>query len=111
MSRIEAYALVGDCETAALVGLDGSIDWLCLPRFDSDSCFAKLLGSEDNGYWRVAPVASRSAERRYRPGTLILETAFRTDDGSVRVTSCRPNPTNRASSGSSKDWMAGRDAE
>ncbi|MCK1478821.1 GH15 family glucan-1,4-alpha-glucosidase [Bradyrhizobium sp. LB8.2] len=96
MARIEDYALIGDCETAALVGLDGSIDWLCLPRFDSDSCFAKLLGSEDNGYWRVAPVASRSAERRYRPGTLILETTFRTDDGSVRVTDFMPPKSDKS---------------
>lgn len=90
MARIEDYALIGDCETAALVGLDGSIDWLCLPRFDSDSCFARLLGSKNNGYWRVAPLALRSVERRYRPGTLILETTFRTDDGSVRVTDFMP---------------------
>jgi hypothetical protein len=74
MARIEDYALIGDCETAAW--------WACLPRFDADSCFAKLLGSHDNGYWRVAPVASRSLERRYRPGTLILETSFKTDEGS-----------------------------
>ncbi len=90
MARIEEYALIGDCETAALVGSDGSIDWLCLPRFDSDSCFAKLLGSENNGCWRVAPVASHSVERRYLPGTLILETTFRTDQGSVRVTDFMP---------------------
>lgn len=90
MARIENYALIGDCETAALVGLDGSIDWLCLPRFDSDGCFAKLLGSEDNGYWRVAPVVPHAVERRYRPGTLILETTFKTDEGSVRVTDFMP---------------------
>ena len=81
MARIEDYALIGDCETAALVGLDGSIDWLCLPRFDSDSCFARLLGAEDNGFWRVAPVKPSSVDRRYLPGTLILETTFTTDGG------------------------------
>lgn len=96
MARIEDYALIGDCETAALVGLGGSIDWLCLPRFDSDSCFAKLLGSENNGYWRVAPVASRSAERRYRSGTLILETIFRTDHGGVRVTDFMPPKSDKS---------------
>jgi GH15 family glucan-1,4-alpha-glucosidase len=90
MARIEDYALIGDCETAALVGLDGSIDWLCLPRFDSDSCFARLVGSEDNGYWRLAPVESCSVDRRYRPGTLILETTFATDEGRVRVTDFMP---------------------
>ncbi|WP_346658158.1 trehalase-like domain-containing protein [Bradyrhizobium sp. 138] len=103
MARIEDYALIGDCETAALVGLD-SIDWLCLPRFDSDSCFARLLGSENNGFWRGAPVGSSSAERRYRLGTLILETTFRTVGGSVRVTDFMP-PI--ASFGSSKDSVAG----
>src|SRR3954467_7578399 len=90
MSRIEDYALIGDCETAALLGLDGAIDWLCLPRFDSDSCFAKLLGSEDNGYWRLAPAETRSAERRYRAGTLILETTFTANGGRVRVTDFMP---------------------
>ena len=86
MTRIEGYALIGDCETAALVGLDGSIDWLCLPRFDSDSCFAKLLGSEDNGYWQLAPIKPRGAERRYRRGTLILETTFAAEGGRVLIT-------------------------
>lgn len=90
MLRIEDYALIGDCETAALVGLDGSIDWLCLPRFDSDSCFAKLLGTEENGYWRVSPEKPCKQERRYRPGTLILETVFTVDGGRVRVTDFMP---------------------
>ena len=90
MLRIEDYALVGDCETAALVGLDGSIDWLCLPRFDSDSCFAKLLGTEENGYWRISPAKPCKQERRYRPGTLILETVFSGDGGRVRVTDFMP---------------------
>ncbi|WP_433996332.1 trehalase-like domain-containing protein [Bradyrhizobium jicamae] len=61
MARIEDYALIGDCETAGLVGRDGSIDWLCVPRFDSDSCFAKLLGDEHNGYWKVCPRLARAA--------------------------------------------------
>ena len=90
MAQIEDYALIGDCETAALIGIDGSIDWLCLPRFDSDSCFAKLLGSEDNGYWRLATTQWQSVERRYRPGTLILETTFTTFEGRVRVTDFMP---------------------
>lgn len=90
MAQIEDYALIGDCETAALVGLDGSIDWLCLPRFDSDSCFAKLLGSEDNGYWRLTAERSRSVERRYRPGTLVLETTIMAEKGCVRVTDFMP---------------------
>ncbi|MEH2535050.1 GH15 family glucan-1,4-alpha-glucosidase [Bradyrhizobium sp. AZCC 1588] len=96
MAQIEDYALIGDCETAALVGLDGSIDWLCLPRFDSDSCFAKLLGSENNGYWRLAPVVSRSVERRYRSDTLILETTFMADEGRVRVTDFMPPKSNNS---------------
>jgi GH15 family glucan-1,4-alpha-glucosidase len=90
MARIEDYALIGDCETAALVGLDGSIDWLCLPRFDSDSCFAKLLGKEDNGRWLLAPAHTVSANRRYRPGSLILEMDFAAEDGRVRVIDFMP---------------------
>jgi len=85
-SRIEDYALIGDCHTAALVGRDGSIDWLCLPRFDSDACFAALLGDEENGRWQIAPVgAVRPASRRYRDGTLVLETEFATADGAVTL--------------------------
>jgi GH15 family glucan-1,4-alpha-glucosidase len=76
------YALIGDCETAALVSRDGSIDWLCWPRFDSDACFAALLGTPDNGRWRIAPTAKKfRASRKYRAGTLILETRFETDEG------------------------------
>lgn len=82
--RIEDYALIGDCQSAALVGRDGSIDWLCLPRFDSDACFAALLGGEDNGFWRIAPVAPvRRVTRRYRPSSLTLETEMETDEGTV----------------------------
>lgn len=83
-SRIEDYALIGDCRTAALVARDGSIDWLCAPRFDSGACFAALLGAPENGHWRIAPSAEiRRVGRRYRPGTLVLETEFETDAGTV----------------------------
>ena len=90
MARIEDYALIGDCETAALVGRDGSIDWLCLPRFDSESYFSKLLGDDNNGRWLLAPKAARSVRRRYLPGTLVLETTFANDGGSVRVIDFMP---------------------
>ena len=86
---IEDYALIGDCETAALVGLDGSIDWLCLPRFDSDSCFAALLGDPKNGRWLIAPVEKTQASRCYRGDTLILDTTFKNEEGaSSWSTSC-----------------------
>jgi GH15 family glucan-1,4-alpha-glucosidase len=84
--RIEDYGLIGDTHTAALVGRDGSIDWLCLPRFDSGACFAALLGDAGNGRWLLTPAAPvRSASRRYRPDTLILETDLETTDGAVRL--------------------------
>src|SRR6516162_1208194 len=73
--RIEDYAMIGDRRTAALVGRDGSIDWLCLPRFDSGACFAALLGSPENGRWKLAPaekVEVRRVSRRYRPGAMVL---------------------------------------
>jgi GH15 family glucan-1,4-alpha-glucosidase len=90
-SRIEDYALIGDCQTAALVGRDGSIDWLCLPRFDSDACFAALLGTRDNGRWLIAPQdGTVSVKRRYRPNTLILETDFATADGEVTLIDFMP---------------------
>ena len=89
--RIEDYALVGDTHTAALVGLDGSIDWLCLPRFDSGACFAALLGDAGNGRWLLAPAgAERANRRRYRDETLILETDWETSGGAVRVTDFMP---------------------
>jgi len=89
--RLEDYALIGDTQTAALVGIDGSIDWLCLPRFDSPACFAALLGTADNGRWRLAPAgAQRATKRRYRDGTLVLETEWQTDEGVVRVTDFMP---------------------
>src|SRR6185436_19236009 len=83
--RLEDYALIGDTETAALVGTDGSIDWLCLPRFDSGACFAALLGDARHGRWMLAPTSTvHSTRRRYRPETLVLETEFHTDTGAVR---------------------------
>src|ERR1700704_3563539 len=89
--RIEDYALIGDCHSAALVGRDGSIDWLCLPRFDSGACFAALLGAPENGRWQIRPAGDVHAVRRhYRPGTLILETDFETADGAVTVVDCMP---------------------
>jgi len=89
--RIEDYALIGDCETGALVGRDGSIDWLCWPRFDSDACFAALLGSEQNGRWKIAPAETvQKTSRRYRPDTLILETTFETDSGAVTIIDFMP---------------------
>jgi len=91
MLRIEDYALIGDTQTAALVGRDGSIDWLCLPRFDSGACFAALLGDQSNGRWWLAPAGpGHRVERRYVPGTLVLETTFHTSTGSVRITDCMP---------------------
>ncbi|WP_406167287.1 glycoside hydrolase family 15 protein [Streptomyces sp. NBC_00996] len=89
--RIEDYALIGDEQTVALVGRDGSVDWLCLPRFDSAACFAALLGDEDNGHWRIAPKGAGFCTRRaYRPDTLVLDTEWDTDEGSVRVTDLMP---------------------
>lgn len=85
------YALIGDLHTAALVGRSGSIDWLCLPRFDSEACFATLLGDERFGHWQVAPAGEVTrARRRYLPGTLVLETEFSTASGAVRVIDCMP---------------------
>src|SRR6202051_3306188 len=88
---IENSALVADCPTGALVGSDGSIDWLCLPRFDSGACFAALLGGPEHGRWLLAPVAEpRRIQRRYRQESLILETDFDTAEGSVRVIDFMP---------------------
>jgi GH15 family glucan-1,4-alpha-glucosidase len=89
--RIEDYALIGDCETAALVGRNGSIDWLCWPRFDSGAVFAALLGDEENGRWRLAPTDSGAKlSRRYLPGTLVLETTIETASGSILLTEFIP---------------------
>ena len=90
-SRIEDYAIIGDCLTAALVGRDGSVDWLCLPRFDSPACFAALLGDENNGRWTIAPKGEVTAtSRRYRGDSLILETEFTTPTGKVRLIDFMP---------------------
>jgi len=90
-ARIEDYALIGDCETAALVDRNGSIDWLCWPDFSSDACFAALLGNEENGYWRITPAAGKwKTTRRYRPHTLILETTFESAAGSFRLIDFMP---------------------
>jgi GH15 family glucan-1,4-alpha-glucosidase len=89
--RIEDYALVGDMQSAALVGKDGGVDWLCIPRFDSPACFAALLGTSEHGRWRIAPAGEPLATtRRYRPGTLVLETDFETPEGAVRITDFMP---------------------
>lgn len=115
---IEDYALIGDCHTAALVGLDGSIDWLCLPRFDADACFAALLGGPEQGRWLICPAVASAgatsgassgasaaapaaakgsrATRRYRDNTLILETCFETKDGAVRLIDCMPVDDSRS---------------
>src|SRR5579875_2485908 len=88
---IEDYGLIGDMRAAALVGRNGSLDWLCLPQFDSASCFTALLGDERHGRWLLAPAGNvRSSSRRYRSGTLVLENDYETDDGSVRVIDFMP---------------------
>jgi GH15 family glucan-1,4-alpha-glucosidase len=88
---LEDYGMVGDCQTAALVGRDGSIDWLCLPWFDSGACFAAILGSPENGHWTLAPSGSPTqVRRRYRGDTLILETDYETESGACTVIDCMP---------------------
>jgi GH15 family glucan-1,4-alpha-glucosidase len=90
-ARIEDYALIGDCETAALVSREGSIDWLCWPTFSSAACFAALLGTEENGFWRIRPVEDLvEIRRRYQPGTMIVETTFVTKHGEVCLTDFMP---------------------
>jgi GH15 family glucan-1,4-alpha-glucosidase len=90
-TRLEDYALLGDCETAALVSRSGSIDWLCWPRFDSDACFAAILGGPEHGSWRIGPKSGASSvSRRYRDGTLVLETEFETDTGAVTLIDFMP---------------------
>ncbi|MDQ3417488.1 MAG: glycoside hydrolase family 15 protein [Acidobacteriota bacterium] len=90
-SKIEDYALIGDCQTAALVARDGSIDWLCFPRFDSPACFAALLGTPEHGRWLIAPADPiRRVTRAYRGDTLVLDTTFETDTGAVTLTDCMP---------------------
>jgi GH15 family glucan-1,4-alpha-glucosidase len=93
-SRIEDYALIGDLQTCALVARDGSIDWMCVPRFDSPACFAALLGTPGHGRWRLAPAGEvRHVERQYRDDTLILETTFTTGTGRVRIVDFMPMRT------------------
>ncbi len=88
--KIEDYALIGDCQTAALVARNGSIDWLCLPRFDSGACFAALLGTPDHGRWIIAPTEHHQITRKYRDDTLVLETTFETASGAVTLIDCMP---------------------
>jgi GH15 family glucan-1,4-alpha-glucosidase len=88
--RIEDYAIVGDMQSAALISRDGSVDWLCLPRFDSAACFAALLGTQEHGSWRIAPAGAGTPTRRYAGETLILETDWDTPEGAVRVTDFMP---------------------
>ena len=96
-SRIEDYAIIGDLHTAALVARDGSLDWLCLPRFDSPACFAALLGTPDHGRWLIAPaIPVQSVTRRYRENTLVLETEFVTAQGRVRLIDFMPPRDSRA---------------
>ena len=88
---IEDYGIIGDLHTAAVVGRDGSIDWLCLPRFDSAACFSKLLGTDEHGFWKLAPKGDhRAIHRRYKGDSLVLESEFVTEQGTVRVTDCMP---------------------
>jgi GH15 family glucan-1,4-alpha-glucosidase len=89
-SRIEDYAMIGDCRTAALVSRNGAIDWLCLPRFDSAACFAALLGTKEHGRWQIAPKAKATVTRSYRGGSLILDTIFKTAGGRVMITDLMP---------------------
>jgi carbohydrate kinase (thermoresistant glucokinase family) len=88
---IEDYALIGDCTTAALVGRNGSIDWLCWPRFDSNACFAALLGTSEHGRWRICPAdPAPRVSRAYHEGTMVLETVFDTADGRVALIDFMP---------------------
>src|SRR4051812_18027466 len=90
-ARLEDYAMIGDCRSAALVAKSGSIDWWCTPRFDSEACLASLLGNEDNGRWLLAPVEPiERITRHYRGESFVLETLFETSTGSVAVIDCMP---------------------
>ena len=93
---IEDYALIGDRHTAALVGKDGSIDWLCLPRFDSPACFSALLGTPDHGRWLLAPTEEFEVSRRYVEGSTVLETTFTTESGEVKIVDLMPTGDKRA---------------
>src|SRR5579871_5818453 len=89
-ARIEDYALIGDCRSAGLVSRDGSIDWLCWPRFDSDACFARLLGDETHGMWWIRPQGRFRTHRRYRHRAVVLDTVFETDEASATLTDFMP---------------------
>src|SRR2546430_319369 len=82
--------MIGDCHSAALVGRDGSIDWLCWPRFDSAACFAALLGTPEHGRWKISPCEKHEVKRRYRGDTLILETQFETAEGALTLIDFMP---------------------
>src|SRR3954467_7415006 len=91
MAKIEDYAFLSDTQTCALVSREGSIDWLCFPRFDSPACFAALLGKPEHGRWLLAPREElKKTSRRYRDDTLILETDFETASGVVTIIDCMP---------------------
>ena len=91
-ARIEDYAVIGDCETAALVSREGSIDWLCLPTFSSAACFAALLGTADHGYWKIAPAGKvKHNHRAYAKDTMVVETTFETSSGTVLLTDFMPS--------------------
>src|SRR3954452_17188356 len=92
---IEDYGLIGDLQTAALVGRDGSIDWLCLPRFDSPACFAALLGDEDNGHWQLCPHGDYEVSRAYVEHSAALQTTFTTSTGVVTVLDVMPTGDDR----------------
>jgi GH15 family glucan-1,4-alpha-glucosidase len=103
--RIEDYALIGDCATAALVGRNGSIDWLCLPRFDSPACFAALLGEPEHGRWLIAPSdPDHRVERRYLDGSLVLATTF--DAASIsEMSAVRNSAESREGGRTSQQWL------
>jgi len=110
--RIEDYALVGNCKTAALISRDGSIDWLCWPRFDSGACFAALLGEPEHGRWLIAPKEPRaSVSRRYLDGSLILVTTFETATGAVELVDWLEPPQAARRQAPSKTAIASRAAD
>lgn len=107
--KLENYGFIGDMETGALVGENGSIDWLCMPRFDSPAAFAVLLGDDDNGCWKMAPTSPGDSRQRYRPETLVLtrRSSPRKTEKSASSISCHPEARRRIWSGSSKAFAVG----
>src|SRR4051812_2235087 len=93
---MEDYALIGDRRAAALIGSNGSVDWLCLPRFDSPACLAGLLGTDDHGHWQLEPVGRYTTTRRYVGSSAVLETTFTTQDGGVTLTDLMPSSDDRS---------------